>query len=316
MAGGSQDVAEKLRDRLQGPKNRHELVVRRRSVVSSISPIFSLVFISILKSLSQVLDTSNIKPDRTCQAKFSKNYHGKTTLPLDLVIKFGAMVPNTALSKVHSISGAVEFLVSVLWGCAKVPSIPSVSLVIKREKDTIFTSRVLRVFASAEAVEDPSVYALSISGVWTGPTWATVIAFNSIRLAGVFISDSRTIKRPSLFIHISLSFNTRPELTLYRKDGACSTATHISLEELRLPFTDIPMKEDHNRKYDCTSRLEIPGYHEKTSRRSACVPVLVVDGTVIIELFAVLLHTYLNPQRGFTGLTPIEQAMVLEWRPG
>lgn len=105
-----------------------------------------------------------------------------------------------------------------------------------------------------------------------------------------------------------------PKLTLYRKDGACSIAAHMLLRELRLPFTDIPMKEDRNRKYE-------PAEHTNVSREdflkvnpAGYVPVLVVDGTVITELSAVLFYiSSLKPQREFTGRTPIEQAMVLEW---
>ena len=103
-----------------------------------------------------------------------------------------------------------------------------------------------------------------------------------------------------------------PQLTLYRKDGACSIAAHMLLHELGPPFTDIPLVEGPNRFYEPADgsgrevwlKINPTGY----------VPALSVDGTMITELSAVLFFiSSLVPERAMTGKTPLETAKVLQW---
>ncbi|KAF2170480.1 hypothetical protein M409DRAFT_19301 [Zasmidium cellare ATCC 36951] len=106
-----------------------------------------------------------------------------------------------------------------------------------------------------------------------------------------------------------------PDLILYRKDGACSTAAHMLLLELEVPFTAIPMKEGLNRLYEGADGTGLTREAFIKISPMGYVPALTVDGeTTITELSAVLFYiSSLAPERGMTGHDAVENAKVLQW---
>ncbi|KAF2623787.1 glutathione S-transferase [Macroventuria anomochaeta] len=107
-----------------------------------------------------------------------------------------------------------------------------------------------------------------------------------------------------------------PELTLYRKDGACSFVPHALLRHLAIPFKAIVMREGPDGYEAADGSLTHAEY--LNINPLGYVPVLIVDGEVITEMPAILtMIAHLAPDqeagREMLGRTPLEKARVVEW---
>jgi len=105
-----------------------------------------------------------------------------------------------------------------------------------------------------------------------------------------------------------------PDLTLYRKDGACSIAAHMLLKELGLAFQDVLLVEGENRFYEGAPGTDLSREAWLKINPTGYVPALLVDNTIITELSAVLFYiASLAPERGLIGSSALETAQVLSW---
>lgn len=112
-----------------------------------------------------------------------------------------------------------------------------------------------------------------------------------------------------------------PKLTLYRLDSGCSLVTHILLEELRLPYTEVKLIFGANHKLAAADGSFTHDDYTQTIHPSGLIPALKIeDGnntiTILTENLAIL--TYLadlvpEHECQFAGTTPLERATILSW---
>ncbi|KAF2239370.1 glutathione S-transferase [Viridothelium virens] len=103
-----------------------------------------------------------------------------------------------------------------------------------------------------------------------------------------------------------------PNITLYRVNNACSLAPHILLRELQISFTPIRLVFGPDGLYAADGSLSSADYN-KVNQNSQ-VPTLVVDGSVVTELPAILTCIAdMAPDRKLLGTTPMEKVRVYEW---
>jgi glutathione S-transferase len=110
------------------------------------------------------------------------------------------------------------------------------------------------------------------------------------------------------------------DIKLYYKPGSCASIPHALLLHLGLPFTPVQMKNDPaNRKFyiPADGSMTHAEYKQKV-HPDGYVPALVVDGTVITEMPAIMFCIVSLADPKFASLLgnpedPIERAQVQEW---
>ncbi|KAF2964239.1 hypothetical protein GQX73_g9336 [Xylaria multiplex] len=109
-----------------------------------------------------------------------------------------------------------------------------------------------------------------------------------------------------------------PQVTLYYAPGVCSLVPHILLRQLGIPFKGIEMKfrKEDNKVEAADGSISKEEYRKINP--AGYVPVLVVDGEVITEQFAVsTMVALLSPDKeageAFLGRGPLERVRVTQW---
>ncbi|KAI0908047.1 glutathione S-transferase [Ustulina deusta] len=108
------------------------------------------------------------------------------------------------------------------------------------------------------------------------------------------------------------------QITLYYVNGACSLVPHILLCQLGIPFQSVPMKFRPGDNGLEAADGSLPNAEYRKVSPAGYVPVLVVDGEVITEQFAVLtMITLLPPDKAageaFLGRDSLDRVRVTEW---
>lgn len=97
-------------------------------------------------------------------------------------------------------------------------------------------------------------------------------------------------------------------VTLFRKNGACSFVPHALLNELDIPYKAVVLdfnEDNHLHAADGSFTHE----EYKKIHPMGYVPALKVDDTIIIELPAIVNYiASLEPGRQLLGRTPLQQA--------
>lgn len=94
-----------------------------------------------------------------------------------------------------------------------------------------------------------------------------------------------------------------PKLQLYLSPGACSLASHIALQESRLPFTTTNL----------SVKAGFPQSHLHLNAKGR-VPILDLDGELITENVAIInTISTLAPEKQLLGTTPLEVTRAQEW---
>jgi glutathione S-transferase len=106
------------------------------------------------------------------------------------------------------------------------------------------------------------------------------------------------------------------QVTLYRKDGACSWIPHALLHHLAIPFTAVSMIAGPDGYEAADGSLTHAEF--RVINPMGYVPVLFVDGESITEMPAVLtmiaeLSSDEQKTKELLGRTAIERARVAEW---
>ncbi|KAI0542783.1 glutathione S-transferase [Xylaria digitata] len=108
------------------------------------------------------------------------------------------------------------------------------------------------------------------------------------------------------------------QVTLYYASGVCSLVPHILLRQLGISFKAIEMKfrEEDNAVESADGSISKEEYRKINP--AGYVPVLVVDGEVITEQFAVsTMVALLSPDKeageAFLGREPLERVRVTQW---
>lgn len=107
-----------------------------------------------------------------------------------------------------------------------------------------------------------------------------------------------------------------PEITLYLSNGACSLVPHIFLHHLGLPFKLFQMKFGEHGMEAADGSLSNAEYRKINP--AGYVPVLIVDGEVVTEQFAIItMIALLSPDKvtkeGLMGRDALEKVRVTEW---
>ncbi|TGJ84199.1 hypothetical protein E0Z10_g4553 [Xylaria hypoxylon] len=108
------------------------------------------------------------------------------------------------------------------------------------------------------------------------------------------------------------------QITLYYVNGACSLVPHMLLRQLGISFKAVPMRlrPGDNGLEAVDGSLSNAEYRKINP--AGYVPVLVVDGEVITENFAILtMIALLSPdkeaEKAFLGRDSLERVRVTEW---
>jgi glutathione S-transferase len=109
-----------------------------------------------------------------------------------------------------------------------------------------------------------------------------------------------------------------PQITLYHVNGACSWVPHALLRHLGIPFSSVAMKfrAGDNGLEAVDGSLSNADFRKINP--AGYVPVLVVNGELITEQFAVLtMIALLSPDKevgeALLGRTPMGRVRVTEW---
>ncbi|KAL9095647.1 MAG: hypothetical protein Q9165_002079 [Trypethelium subeluteriae] len=101
-------------------------------------------------------------------------------------------------------------------------------------------------------------------------------------------------------------------ITLYRVNNACSLVPHILLRELQIPSTPVRLVLGSDGPYAVDGSLSSSDYKQVNPKGQ--VPTLVVDGSVVTEIPAILTCIAdMAGDRKLLGSTPMEKVRVYEW---